>query len=260
MWPLGKGSLQVRNSVPETQLAKRRSGRPRLSLVLSMAWHGAQCSRARADPRRASGCCARAGTLRRQDSPEVRRAGVQQTQSASTKSSRANHSASLAQDRSRAGPRRSRVVVHTYNSLYLISTIPPADQPGYANRPLFTLCAASTHASTDVIRPIARCLRYGRLAPINSDAIPATKRPNAIHLGCMVNLVATLILCYYGWRRSGGMSVPPTDWPHRGSWYSTRTLPWKMSQAGKPFSRAHCRAPASVSNPPYETHAAKSMR
>jgi hypothetical protein len=31
----------------------------------SMAWHGAQCSRARADPRRASGCCARAGTLNR---------------------------------------------------------------------------------------------------------------------------------------------------------------------------------------------------
>jgi hypothetical protein len=44
------------------------------------------------------------------------------------------------------------------------------------------------HASTDV-RPIARCLRYGRPAPINSDANPATKRPNAIHSGCMVNLV-----------------------------------------------------------------------
>jgi len=46
------------------------------------------------------------------------------------------------------------------------------------------------HASTDV-RPIARCLRYGRPAPINSDANPATKRPNAIHLGCMVNLVGS---------------------------------------------------------------------
>ena len=42
------------------------------------------------------------------------------------------------------------------------------------------------HASTDA-RPIARCLRYGRPAPINSDANPATNRPNAIHLGCMVN-------------------------------------------------------------------------
>jgi hypothetical protein len=40
------------------------------------------------------------------------------------------------------------------------------------------------HASTDA-RPIARCLRYGRPAPINSDANPAAKRPNAIHLGCM---------------------------------------------------------------------------
>jgi hypothetical protein len=49
------------------------------------------------------------------------------------------------------------------------------------------LCAASTHAGTDV-RPIARCLRYGKLAPINNDVIPAMKRPNAIHLGCMVNL------------------------------------------------------------------------
>ena len=46
---------------------------------------------------------------------------------------------------------------------------------------------ASTHAGTDV-RPIARCLRYGKLAPINNDVIPAMKRPNAIHLGCMVNL------------------------------------------------------------------------
>ena len=46
------------------------------------------------------------------------------------------------------------------------------------------------HASTDV-RPIARCLRYGRPAPINSDANPAAKRPNAIHLDCMVNLVGS---------------------------------------------------------------------
>ena len=46
------------------------------------------------------------------------------------------------------------------------------------------------HASTDA-RPIARCLRYGRPAPINSDANPAAKRPNAIHLGCMVNLVGS---------------------------------------------------------------------
>jgi hypothetical protein len=40
------------------------------------------------------------------------------------------------------------------------------------------------HAGTDV-RPIARCLRYGRPAPINSDANPAAKRPNAIHFGCI---------------------------------------------------------------------------
>ena len=46
------------------------------------------------------------------------------------------------------------------------------------------------HASTDA-RPIARCLRYGRPAPINSDANPAAKRPNAIHLDCMVNLVGS---------------------------------------------------------------------
>jgi hypothetical protein len=69
--------------------------------------------------------------------------------------------------------------------------------------------SANTHAGTD-IRPFARC---GRPAPINSDAIPATKRPNAIHLGCIANLVGRPphTLCYYGWRRSGAMSVPPTD-------------------------------------------------
>jgi len=77
------------------------------------------------------------------------------------------------------------------------------------------LCAASTHAGTDV-RPIARCLRYGKLAPINNDVIHAMKRPNAIHLGCMVNLSLdgprhphTVLrpLAQGG----GVMSVPPTD-------------------------------------------------
>ena len=59
---------------------------------------------------------------------------------------------------------------------------------------------------------------------------------------------------------------PPTTHPaelrgsHCGSWYSTRTLPWKISHADKPFSRALCRAPVSVSNPPWETPANKSMR
>ena len=84
---------------------------------------------------------------------------------------------------------------------------------GWRERATGALCAASTHASTDV-RPIARCLRYGRPAPINSDAIPATKRPNAIHLGCMVNLVGRPPSPSYCATTAGAgraMSVPPTD-------------------------------------------------
>jgi hypothetical protein len=58
------------------------------------------------------------------------------------------------------------------------------------------MCGERTHAGTDV-RPIASCLRYGKLAPINNDVIPATKRPNAIHLGCMVNLVGRPLHSYW---------------------------------------------------------------
>jgi hypothetical protein len=122
--------------------------------------------------------------------------------------------------------------------------------------------AVSTHAGTDV-RPIARCLRYGKLAPINNDVIPATKRPNAIHLGCMVNLVGrpphphTVLLRL---AQVGGYEPTANRKPHPGSWYSTRTLPWKMSQASRLFSPAYWRAPVSVSNSPWETPVDKSMR
>jgi hypothetical protein len=43
------------------------------------------------------------------------------------------------------------------------------------------------HVSVDV-RPIAMCLRYGRLPPINNEANPAANRAKAIHFGFMANL------------------------------------------------------------------------
>ena len=189
MWPLSQGSLQVRNSVLETQLAKRRSGRPRTlaGVINGVAWCTMFTCESRPTPR--------IGLLR-----ESRHAQTAGFPGSPIEQAFSKLKAHLRKAAERTIPRLSRrtgaergleglVSLCILNSLYLISTMPPADQPGYANRPLFTLCAASTHASTDVIRPIARCLRYGRLAPINSDAIPATKRPNAIHLGCMVNLL-----------------------------------------------------------------------
>ena len=44
------------------------------------------------------------------------------------------------------------------------------------------------HASTDA-RPIARCLRYGRPAPINSDANPVAKELMRSIWAAWVNLV-----------------------------------------------------------------------
>jgi hypothetical protein len=81
------------------------------------------------------------------------------------------------------------------------------DTSSRCKKPLGPECAslwpACAHTITDT-RPIARCLRYGRLAPINSATTPAVKRPTAIHLGCMANLEASPLTC--------GISLAPVPY------------------------------------------------